>query len=271
MNKQLLKYMATRPQTYAPSTEKFWDDEYISAQMLKAHLNPDADGATRSHAFVEKSARWIAGLADNSRLLDLGCGPGIYATIFAEYGFAVTGIDFSARSIAYAKKQNPTIDYFYQNYLDLEYVGEFDIITLIYCDFAVLPPESQQNLLQRIYRALKPGGKFIFDVFSPVKYAETVEQTTIEYMESGYWRPEPYICIKRDLQYTAESVYLEQYLVLTEDKLACYNLWNMAFTQSELEPMLGAAGFATLQFYDDISGSPYTELSETICVVAEKL
>ncbi|MGE5494383.1 MAG: methyltransferase domain-containing protein [Burkholderiales bacterium] len=29
------------------------------------------------------------------RLLDLGCGPGIYAELFAKKGFCVTGVDFS--------------------------------------------------------------------------------------------------------------------------------------------------------------------------------
>lgn len=274
MNKQLLKYMAVRPEIYAPSTNKFWDDAYISAQMLKAHLNPDADGATRTHAFVARSAQWIAGLSGNpynKQLLDLGCGPGIYAAMFAEHGFSVTGIDFSSRSIAYAKTQNPAINYFCQDYLELDFAAEFDVVTLIYCDFAVLPPQSQQMLLQKIYRALKPSGQFIFDVFSPAQYAEATEQTTIEYLNGGYWRPEPYICIKRDLQYAAESVFLEQYLVLTENELACYNLWNQAFTVDKLKQMLKATGFAAIHFYGDVSGAEYSESSKTICVVAKKL
>ena len=30
-----------KPELYAPSTGKFWDDEHISKGMLEAHLNPN--------------------------------------------------------------------------------------------------------------------------------------------------------------------------------------------------------------------------------------
>ena len=39
----------------------------------------------------------------DSNLLDLGCGPGIYAELFYQYGYQVTGIDLSKRSISYAQ------------------------------------------------------------------------------------------------------------------------------------------------------------------------
>ena len=76
--------------------------------MLASHLNPDEQGATCKHDFAFKSAEWIATVAppaEYKKLLDLGCGPGIYAERFVKEGFAVIGIDFSTRSIAYAKKQ----------------------------------------------------------------------------------------------------------------------------------------------------------------------
>ncbi len=48
-------------------------------------------------------------------LFDIGCGPGIYAEKFARQGYYVTGIDFSKRSIDYAKnsalKQGLDISY----------------------------------------------------------------------------------------------------------------------------------------------------------------
>ena len=38
---------------------EFWNDEYISEQMLKAHLDPEFDGASRKLDFIEKSVAWI--------------------------------------------------------------------------------------------------------------------------------------------------------------------------------------------------------------------
>ena len=100
-----LKKYAVKPPLYAPGTNNLWDDEYISKGMLAAHLDPNGDAATRNHRFVDQSVSWIAEIAPPSRykfLLDLGCGPGYMRTV-QQAGYAVTGVDFSRRSIAYAK------------------------------------------------------------------------------------------------------------------------------------------------------------------------
>jgi len=74
-------------------------------------------------------------------LLDIGCGPGLYAERFSSAGYSVTGVDFSKRSIAYAKEQTllnkSNIEYHYQNYLTIDYKEKFDVITLIYCDYFI--------------------------------------------------------------------------------------------------------------------------------------
>ena len=44
-----------KPPIYTKSMVEFWNDEYISEQMLKAHLDPEFDGASRKSDFIEKS------------------------------------------------------------------------------------------------------------------------------------------------------------------------------------------------------------------------
>ena len=77
-----LRNYLVKPELYTPSTCPFWDEEHISKGMLEAHLNPELNAATRKHDFVDKSVNWIASIAPPvqfKNLLDLGCGPGIYA------------------------------------------------------------------------------------------------------------------------------------------------------------------------------------------------
>jgi len=107
MFRNIQKYI-TRPERYAPSTNAFWDDEHISKGMLEAHLNLNWEAASRKHEFIDKSVAWITSVAPPSRyryLLDLGCGPGLYAERFSNAGYSVTGIDFAKRSIRYATEQ----------------------------------------------------------------------------------------------------------------------------------------------------------------------
>ena len=129
-----------KPPIYTKSMVEFWNDEYISEQMLKAHLDPEFDGASRKSDFIEKSVAWITEQippADYPLLLDIGCGPGIYAEMFTQKGYQVTGVDFSKRSIDYAQQsafsKKLNISYMYQNYLEMDLSKSFDFCTMIYC------------------------------------------------------------------------------------------------------------------------------------------
>ena len=276
MYTKLLNFAKHKPIEYADSTSKFWDDDHISKYMLEAHLNPKTESASRQHAFIYKSAKWIADLAGNAQmksLLDLGCGPGLYTEAFHALGFTVTGIDFSKRSITYAMEQAAIkklpIVYYYQNYLQMDYENKFDIVTLIFCDFGVLKPSDRATILGKIKRALKPGGMLILDVFTNNQYANFAESRTVEYADSGFWSSSPYLCVKNNYCYHNSKTYLEQYIIVTEAECRCFNIWNKAFDQDTLGNELKVAGFTNLQFYDDVGGAHLSNDSTTLCVTAK--
>lgn len=275
MYHKLLNYAKTKPHEYADSTSKFWDDEHISKYMLEAHLAPDIEAASRQHTFIEKSACWIAQINGNpqgKKLLDLGCGAGIYAENFQTLGFEVTGIDFAKRSIDYAAEQARTkqlpIVYRYENYLEMEYEKEFDIATLIFCDFGVLSPENRAILLRNVKRALKPGGVFVLDVFTASQYTDFTESRQIEYAKDGFWNASPHLCIQNNYRYDESQTYLEQYLVVTDSDCQCFNIWNQAFSTDTLKKELLAAGFSDIEFYGNVCGEIKTDDSKTLCAVA---
>lgn len=84
-----------------------WTDEHKSAQMLSSHLNGAIDVASRNMGFINRSAEWIASrlnICQGTAVAEFGYGPGLYTLCLARRGANVTGIDFSARSIAYAKE-----------------------------------------------------------------------------------------------------------------------------------------------------------------------
>jgi SAM-dependent methyltransferase len=274
MYNQLLNYLNRRPDLYQSSTSKFWDDEHISKSMLEAHLNPELEAATRKHDFVKKSAEWIANIAnpaERPRLLDLGCGPGIYADLFARKGFDVTGIDLSPRSIEYAKKHtNHSIEYICQNYLDLGYAMAFDVVTLIYCDFGVICAAERKTLLRKIFSALQEDGLFFVDVCSPAQYEGWEENHTWSYSNGGFWSAEPYACLYSFYRFDNCRSYDEQYVIIEKEAVRCFNIWNHAFTPDELCADLADAGFKSTQLFGSVAGKDYTDQSAAICAVARK-
>ncbi|MDR1184940.1 MAG: class I SAM-dependent methyltransferase, partial [Coriobacteriales bacterium] len=85
--------------------------------------------------------------------------------------YDVIGVDFSKRSIAYAKSQDAKTEYICKNYLELDYNAIFDAAVLVYCDFAALTPDERGALTEKVYKALKLGGAFILDVFTEKHFA----------------------------------------------------------------------------------------------------
>jgi SAM-dependent methyltransferase len=266
-----------KPSLYAPSTSPFWDDAHISKAMLRAHLDEGEEGASRNHAFIKRSAAWIAATllpAQYPQLLDLGCGPGIYATLFQKAGYTVTGIDLSPRSIAYAQEaagqEGLPITYRCGSYLELEDRNRFDLATLIYCDYGALPPQDRKRLLQNVRRALHKNGRLLLDVFTPAQYADRPESKTWFGEQNDFWRPGAYLCLQALYRYDAADTFLNQYIIADEAGVDCYRIWETTFTREKLERELADAGFRTVDAYHNVAGEAYRPGGKTLCIIAEK-
>ena len=265
-----------RPEVYRENSEAFWNDEHISKQLLEAHLNPNFEGASRNHEFIEKSIEWIGSqvVGDNVKILDLGCGPGLYSLPLAQRGWVVTGIDFSEGSIRYAKQKSKEVGceirYEFRDYLTIDFENEFDLVLLIYCDFAVLAPEKRKILVEKIFRAMKPGGKLILDVFSASNYKNRREEQTWEMNpKGGFWNEDSYFCLTGLYEYE-NNVFLDQYMVMTEKETKVYYMWNQAFSAETLQDEFSGVSFSKINYYGDVSGSLELTKSNTLCVVVEK-
>lgn len=104
INLMAMQESIRKPALYEKSTGKFWDDEYISGQMLKLHLDPEVESASKTEETIAAETSFIinwTGMDEEKAVLDLGCGPGLYVKKFAETGAKVKGIDLSQRSIDY--------------------------------------------------------------------------------------------------------------------------------------------------------------------------
>nr|WP_246600019.1 class I SAM-dependent methyltransferase [Gordonibacter massiliensis (ex Traore et al. 2017)] len=225
---------------------------------------------------MDRSADWIRAAAPpttHPRLLDLGCGPGLYAERFARAGYAVTGVDLSPRSLDYARRtageQGLAIDYRRQNYLELDLDGAFDVAVMIYCDFGALSTDERRVVLQRVRDRLRPGGALVLDVFSRRKLEAFEERTVWEdHPAGGFWNAGPHFEVQRCCRF-ADAVSLEQIAVIAEGATS-YHLWNTYFTPEMLSEELEEAGFAVAELVGDAAGAPLDETSPTIAVVARK-
>lgn len=266
-----LQTILIKPKLYEKTSEKFWNDPHISKGMLETHLNPNTNAASRKPEFIEQSVLWLSSmLHKESSMLDIGCGPGLYTQRLSELGYHVTGLDFSERSIEYAKTQDSKTKYVLMNYLEMDYHEQFDLITLIWCDYGALVLEDRITLLKKVYHALKPGGRFILDVFTPEHHKKIKEENSYEVMEGGFWSPHPHICFSSTYKYDHE-ISCSRYVILEENQLKTYNIWNTCFSPKTLSYECGDVGFNLEGLFSDVSGKEYHHESDTLCVILKKL
>lgn len=275
--KEILKY-DHKPKIYEKSMSPFWNDDHISKSMLATHFNQDTEAASRNLKFIDQSVAWINSIAPHNkhkRVLDVGCGPGIYTEKLSKLGYEVVGIDISKRSIEYAKEISKTshsqIEYINGNYLEMELPKNMDLVTFIYCDYGALSTADRKLMLTKIYQSLNSGGKLIFDVFTLNQYKNMGESKTwSSHQGSGFWKPVSHLCLEHHYVYD-EYVRLYQYIVLDETlNVDVYHIWDTCFTKESIIKEIEESGFQNIHIYSDVSGTPYSVDSSTLAVVAEK-
>lgn len=259
MNILKLFNITKRPKVYETGSSAMWTDPYISKQLLKYHLASDNDMASRSSEKIELIVDWIQQMLgkNNIDVLDLGCGPGLYAERLAIKGHKVTGIDFSENSIKYAKKSaaenNLNIEYIQMDYRELKIIEKYDLAVLIYLDFCVLNPDDAKNVLKNIYKSLKPEGMLLLDVINERNIESKIMPQSWEVAESGFWKETPYIAMSRGYHYPEEKLLLNQHIVIdSEEKVDTYNFWSRYYEKEEMKTLLEMIGYREIKNHENI-------------------
>ncbi|MCL4304210.1 MAG: class I SAM-dependent methyltransferase [Anaerolineae bacterium] len=102
------------------------------------------------------------------RVLDVGCGPGKMLPEYARLGWRVVGLevdtDFYAQAVQLAETLEG-VEVQQGGFNDIKQRSAFDLVMAVNGPFAyLLEPEAQADAVERVYRALKPGGVFFLDI-----------------------------------------------------------------------------------------------------------
>ena len=104
-------------------------------------------------------------------VVDLGCGSGRWAAALNVAGYRAFGVDQSAAMIDLARRIAPRSRFQVGSLLRIG-LPECDAITAVgeclnYCFDKSNSRTVLQDLFQRVYEALRPGGVFVFDIAEP--------------------------------------------------------------------------------------------------------
>ena len=272
---ELLAELAKKPEPFSVSTVKeLWTRPHLASEMLKYHLSQDSDHSSRPIATIERIVAWINEQLDldGKRVVDLGCGPGLYARRMAKFGARVTGIDFSANSLEYARSRDmQNMEYIKADYLEDDLPGGFDIAVLIYYDFCAMAPDNRSRLLQKIHSMLNPGGHLVVDLYGPGAFDAVGEQIEIEdRLMFGFFAPGDYIGIHKTDVYEDDWASLDRFVVVEPGETWQIFNWAQYYTPESAAAELAEAGFMVKMITGGLDGETLQDDSKTLGLIAEK-
>lgn len=147
-----------------------WNEPAFSRRMLEEHLSQAHDAASRRFEVIDLHVAWIHGnllKGRQARILDLGCGPGLYTSRLAALGHSCVGIDFSPASIEYARQQieEAGLDcrYHLEDVRQAEYGRAnngpgYDLVMFLYGEINVFRRGDAAAILQKAHAAWSRAG-----------------------------------------------------------------------------------------------------------------
>ncbi|MBT3267743.1 class I SAM-dependent methyltransferase [Candidatus Poribacteria bacterium] len=254
--------LATRPPVPTPWEEGEqipWDDPDFGRRMLREHLSQEHDAASRRAERIDASVSWIDSEmmdAQPGRILDLGCGPGLYASRLARLGHDVVGVDFSPVSLGYARetaaRESLSCEYIKGDLREADYGAGFDLVMQIYGEINVFRPDDARRILSKAHGALRPGGRLLVEL----QRAEGVERNARAgnswtlYREGGLFSDEPYVYLESafwDSDMRVGTRRMDVVDAATGD-VTCHALSNRAYSEAEFGDVLRACGFGSVEF-----------------------
>ncbi|MEC3660669.1 class I SAM-dependent methyltransferase [Bacillus velezensis] len=275
--KKLLE-LAKNPEPFEEGTQEVWLDPDRAELVLKSHFDENIPGGSKGSSFVDETVDFITKIAPvecNNKIIDLGCGPGLYSQNLALKGYNVTGVDYNKKSIDYAiseaDKMNLQIDYKIEDITNLEIESEFDVALLIYQIYGVFSPTNRRKILNNINRGLKPGGLVLLDVLSEKSY-EKFEENLMWFLskKDSLISDKEHLTLYAAIKYPDNVTLAKNVLVFDDEKLVNYNYWNQHFSIENLEKEVNEAGFNLEKVYADVNGEEYKNNGEFFAAVLKK-
>ncbi len=213
----------------------------------------------------------------NPSLLDLGCGTGEHMDALSRRGFLCTGIDISDDMLKTARKRFPDAGRFIKaDITKLDFYEEYNIaISLFGTLNYLIENEKIDNAFWNIWRALKPGGKAVLEIWNsfPIEKIRNKEVGLVSTTRKGA------TVIERHRGFTLlegenGTIVQVDYRYLIAGNGAKREITDRhimrAFSRDEISTLLSANGFRPEAVYAGTRREGFNETSNRMVVVALK-
>ena len=247
-------------QPWAEGEKIPWNEPGFSQRMLREHLTQEHDAASRRTKIIKKHIKWIQNVIlakKPSRILDLGCGPGLYCAELAKLGHTCHGIDFSPASIEHAVRNSPAnCSYTLGDLRTTEFPPGFDLVMFIFGEFNVFKPAHAREILQKACAALAPGGRILLELQTFDAVEQMGNQPPSWYSSSGgLFSADPHLCLMESFWDEDQAAATERYIILEDaSRFTRYTSTTLAYSEEAITRLLQECGFGEISFYNALTG-----------------
>jgi SAM-dependent methyltransferase len=248
--------------------------------MLQEHLSQNHDLASRRLETISKHVDWIHSQVLSgslTKILDLGCGPGLYTSQLARLGHECVGIDFSPASIEYAvdiaQKENLNCTYYQRDIRHFDFGTDFGLVMFIFGEFNVFSTADAKNILFKANRALTRQGKLLLEPHTFAALQKIGKKPPTWYTsEEGLFSDKPHLSLSEHFWDPQKRVATTRIYIINcaTKEVVRYAESIQAYNEEEYETLLEESGFGGVKFAPSLMGEVDVDQENLLAITATK-
>jgi len=207
-------------------------------------------------------------LTPDQIILDLCCGPGRHSLTLARRGFRVTGVDRTAAYLARARQQaeaeSLAVEWVQDDMRTFCRPAAFDGVLSMFTSFGYFADQAEnRQVLENIYRSLKPGGAVLIDTMGKEVLARIFRERD--------WYEQDGILFLEERKISQSWAEIEaRWIMIQGAERHEFAFSHHLYAASELQGLLKSVGFSAADAYGDLTGTSYDQNARRLVVVGRK-
>jgi SAM-dependent methyltransferase len=276
MNLLDLVQRAKHPEPWAEGDNIPWHAPAFSERMLREHLSQSHDAASRRSEIIRQHVQWLHNdvlHGQPSRILDLGCGPGLYCRELALLGHTCVGVDYAPASIRHAREitQGLPCTFIFGDLREADFGSGFDLAMQIYGEINIFKPADARLILRKAHAALNAGGMLLLEAHTQdVVQRMGHEPASWSSHERGLFGDAPYLYLRESDWDEPAQVATHRHIIVdaASAEVTRYASSIQAYDDAGYRALLHDAGFDEVRFLPSLAPDAGTSQSDFIVLMA---
>jgi len=240
--------------------ETYFNEDYV--RMYGSALTPERSDQETEGVIA------LLDLPPGAAILDLCCGQGRHSVRLAQRGYRVFGLDYSETLLAEARcmasETGVEVKLVRGDMREIPWREQFDAVINLFTAFGYFAEESEnQHVLNGVYRALKPGGKFLIEIAH--------RDWLVQVFQARDWADIDGTLVWEEREFdpvagTNTSTRWWQ----ADEAVRSHSHTVRIYTATELRAMIREAGLVPVAYYGGLDGSDFRRNSRRLVILAQR-